>query len=123
MTAGRWAISVVGALVTPLALIAPASAAPGDVGTMSCTHAHSDQTTATGRTTTELKFRAGPHQTCAQRGVAADGALIRYHCWTVGQMIDGVDTWTWGQVSGTNYYGWFSDRYLNDGGAPASAKC
>lgn len=122
MTAGRWVIALA-AVAGSLALVAPASAAPGDVAAMSCSHPHSDKTSATGRTTTELRFRAGPHKNCAQRGEAAQGALIRYHCWTVGELIDGVDTWTWGQVSGTNYYGWFSDRYLNNGGAPASAQC
>jgi hypothetical protein len=126
MGKARWSVAAVAAIVAPLALIAPASGAPGDVSALDCSHSHSDKTSATGKVKTAgdpLIYRAGPHKSCAALGQVRNGTVIRYHCWTTGQQVGNWSTWTWGQVGTTNHYGWFSDAYLDDHGAPAGAKC
>ncbi|OXM57617.1 hypothetical protein CFP71_07320 [Amycolatopsis thailandensis] len=88
---------------------------------MDCSHPHSNKDSASGRTTTVLRYRTGPQNNCTALGQAARGTLIYYHCWTSGESVGGVSTWTWGRVAGTQHEGWFSDKYLDDGGS--TKKC
>ncbi|MFJ4103221.1 hypothetical protein [Amycolatopsis japonica] len=95
-----------------------ASAAPADpVQTLSCNHGHTNKDSGEGRTKTRMRYRTGPHTTCSAYAWVDKGTLIYYHCWTVGESIEGKRTWTWGRIAGTQKQGWFSDYYLSDGGA------
>ncbi|WP_219151245.1 hypothetical protein [Amycolatopsis sp. TNS106] len=91
------------------------------VPTVDCSHSHSNKDSGSGRTTTVLRYRTGPHTTCEALGQAGDNTLIYYHCWTSGESVGGVSTWTWGRVAGTQRAGWFSDKYLSNGGS--TKKC
>lgn len=83
-----------------------------------CSHGHSNLDDDSGRVSASaLARRAGPHLTCTALGQASNGTLIYYHCYTVGQSVDGVNTWTWGRIAGTNQQGWFWDGGLNDFGS------
>ena len=131
MGTGRRAIVAVAALALPLARVAPASAAPKDEGAVDvsavdCSRAHSDKTSATGKVKTAgdpLIYRVGPDRRCNGINQVPNGTVIRYHCWTTGQRVGNWSTWTWGEVGTSKRYGWFSDAYLDDHGAPAGAKC
>lgn len=103
------------------ATAAPAGTHAGPVQTMDCSHAHSNKDSGSGRTTTVLRYRTGPHTSCEPLGQAGNNTLIYYHCWTSGESVGGVSTWTWGRVAGTQREGWFSDKYLSNGGS--TKKC
>ncbi|WP_144023939.1 hypothetical protein [Amycolatopsis keratiniphila] len=70
-----------------------------------------------GRTTTTLRYRVGPHTSCAAPGQVGKGTLIYYHCYVVGDMVNGSNGWTWGRIAGTQKAGWFASAYLDDGGS------
>ena len=100
------------------AVAAPAGTAEEPVGVMNdCRHSHSNKDSDQGRTTEDLRYRTGPHTDCTALGLATKGTLIYYHCWTVGDSVNGTRTWTWGRVAGTQKHGWFSDEFLSDGGS------
>ncbi|MQA07771.1 MAG: hypothetical protein GEU98_04295 [Pseudonocardiaceae bacterium] len=94
---------------------APAPAdKPAGPSIMDCSHDHSNKDSGEGRVDADwLRYRVGPHTSCAALGQEPRGTLIYYHCF-VG---DFPNSWTWGRVSGTNKQGWFADRYLSDDGA------
>ncbi|MFI9452038.1 MULTISPECIES: SH3 domain-containing protein [unclassified Amycolatopsis] len=96
---------------------APAGAQTEPVQTMSCSHSHSNKDSGEGRAKTDLRYRTGPHTSCAAPGQVSKGTLIYYHCWTAGGEAGGKHTWTWGRIAGTQTAGWFADAYLSDGGA------
>lgn len=100
-----------------VAAAAPAGSVNESAQPRDCSHAHSNKDSGEGRTTVDLRYRTGPHTTCTALGLAVKNTLIYYHCWTVGQEVNGKRTWTWGRVAGTQRYGWFADAYLSDGGA------
>lgn len=103
-----------GAVGTAQAATAP-SAGDGGPSTMSCSHSHSNQDADSGYVDADwLRYRSGPHTSCAAKGQAADGTKIYYHCYTT---TNNDGTWTWGRVAGTSHQGWFSDDYLSDGGS------
>ncbi|SDU00052.1 hypothetical protein [Amycolatopsis keratiniphila] len=107
--------------VSGTATAAPAGTQNEPVQTLSCSHSHSNKDSGSGRTTTVLRYRSGPHTNCSALGQAGDNTLIYYHCWTSGESVGGVSTWTWGRVAGTQREGWFSDKYLSNGGS--TKKC
>jgi hypothetical protein len=85
----------------------------------SCSHAHSNLDGAgSGRVSASaLTRRSGPHTTCGALGQAGNGVQIFYHCFTIGENVDGINTWTWGRIAGTSQEGWFWDGGLNNGGS------
>lgn len=118
-TVGLVAAGAFGLLPVGLGLASTAQAAPaegGDVGTMSCSHRHSDKDkSGYGYVTADwLRYRSGPHTTCTAYGQEKDGTKIYYHCYTTTKN-DG--TWTYGLVSGTDRKGWFKDEYLSNWGS------
>ncbi|NGY65178.1 hypothetical protein G7043_40370 [Lentzea sp. NEAU-D13] len=97
---------------------ATSEGAPNEpVQTMDCSHSHSNKDSGEGRTTTDLRYRVGPHTHCAALGLAGKNTLIYYHCFTYGDEAGGLRAWTWGRIAGTQKQGWFADAYLSDNGS------
>lgn len=83
-----------------------------------CSHGHSNRDGRSGRVSVSALWRlSGPHRTCNHLDLAYNGQLIQYHCWDFGDEVQGIRTWTYGRISGTDRAGWFWDGGLNDGGA------
>jgi hypothetical protein len=70
-----------------------------------------------------LARRIGPHTYCAVLSYIPNGSRLDMWCWTTGDTIHGVSTWSWVgyTTGGTSYYGYVSDYYLT--GAGANFRC
>jgi hypothetical protein len=66
-----------------------------------------------------LARRLGPHTSCILLSHIPNGSRLDMWCWTYGDTIHGVSTWSWVRyTSGSaNYYGYVSDYYLTNRGA------
>ncbi|MET7870034.1 SH3 domain-containing protein [Streptomyces cyaneofuscatus] len=100
------------ALLSPLALTSPATAAPAHYACGS-TPPDLDPVQGTGKAN-GVNMRTGSSTSCAGRGLAHLSHTINYHCWTLGQ--DG-STWTYARNLSTGYAGWMRDDLLQDNGS------
>jgi hypothetical protein len=66
-----------------------------------------------------LARRVGPHTSCILLSYIPNGSRLDMWCWTSGDTINGVSTWSWvGYKPGsTSYYGYVSDYYLTNRGS------
>lgn len=83
-----------------------------------CTHpSHTNNSSSYGYVLVDaLARRSGPSTSCGAYGYANNNAKIYFHCYVVGESIDGDPNWIWGRIEGTQQEGWFSMKYLNNRG-------
>lgn len=60
-----------------------------------------------------VNIRTGPSTSCAILGRAYSSQRVDYHCWAVGQKVNGYDTWTYLRNVSTGKYGWVNDSLLD----------
>ena len=94
-------------------------AGPAQPANASCSHGHADRDTGFGHATEDVvRIRVGPHTSCSILTYTPVSELLYYECWTIGDNIFGVSTWTYVHKSQDwNAAGWMSDYYLSNGGA------
>lgn len=88
------------------------------VAAPACTHpSHTNNSSSYGYVLVDaLARRSGPSTSCDAYGYANRNAKVYFHCYVVGESIDGEPNWIWGRIEGTQQEGWFSMKYLNNRG-------
>jgi len=64
-------------------------------------------------------MRAGPHIGCDLIRRIPNGHMMDMHCYTVGETVFGVSTWSFVRYNngGGDWFGWVSDYYLTNRGS------
>jgi hypothetical protein len=94
---------------------AKAAATADGAGTRSCSHAHSNLDPRSGQffDASGVYIRTGPHTSCTALGQGQLTHNVDYHCWAVGDTVNGWSTWTYLRDTTTGVSGWVSDSLLD----------
>lgn len=97
----------------PTGAKAHASAAVG--GTRDCSHSHTNRDPRSGQffDGSGVNIRTGPHTSCTSVGHGQLSHMVDYHCYAVGDTVNGWSTWTYLRDVTTNTYGWVNDSHLD----------
>ncbi|ANW18874.1 hypothetical protein [Streptomyces clavuligerus] len=106
------------ALIAPVGLAAPATAAPAasttGIAAAPCgTNVADRDGSSWGRTADGAHMRSGSSTSCASKGIAYSGHVLDYHCFTGGS----THSWTFVRNDTTGVQGWIRDDLLSDGGS------
>lgn len=83
-----------------------------------CSHPHSNLDTTSGTFIGNgVNIRRGPHSppglSCTSDGQGQRGDGADFHCFTVGDNVDGISTWSWVRNTRTGVQGWVNDGLLS----------
>ncbi|UQI46019.1 hypothetical protein M1P56_17510 [Streptomyces sp. HU2014] len=115
------AIAAAAALLGGGLLLAPSATATPATGTqaaptaelLSCSHSWSNKDADKEKVTKSgVRYRVGPHTSCAALGQIDKGATVYFHCYTRTQ-DDG--TWSHVRIKGTDRQGWVKDTLIDGG--------
>lgn len=84
-------------------------------GTLDCSHSHSNVDPRSGQffDGSGVYIRTGPHTWCAALGQGQLSHTVDYHCYTVGETVNGWSTWTYLRDVSTGVSGWVNDSLLD----------